>query len=236
MHATPVRRRVAGATMALGAILVGMSLLAPSAYAEDAPAFFDPASYDTTLHGPHRGTSADSSGFPGECPDDESVAGLTAWHLVLGQGDSFTSGTLDVRVTIDGVGVTLNDLTAADDFDSFDPATNYLQHNDGQQAYVYAGDGDDVLVDAAANVADGAADKIVLSHICPGEGETDDGGTDQVAEQHGRHRGPRQRGGAPAAPGHRRQRRLAGPHRRFTDPHRRRHPRDPSQPGDQLLS
>jgi LPXTG-motif cell wall-anchored protein len=182
MHTTPARRRIAGATMALGAILLGMSLFAPSANAgEDAPAFFNPADYDTTLHGPHRGTSADASGFSGTCPTDESVAGLTAWHLILTDNGGHDYESLDVRVTIDGLGVTLTGLTpkAKDDWAGFDPTKNFMADPTLKHAYVYAGDGDDVLVDAAAQVTpDGAADKIVLSHICPGEGTTDDGGDD----------------------------------------------------------
>jgi len=175
MHATPARRRIAGATMALGSVFLGISLFAPSANAgEDAPAYFDPAAFDTTLHGPHRGTSADAAGFAdGTCPTDESVAGLTSWHFVITDNDQ-DFDTLDVRVTIDGLGTTLH-LTAKADFVGFDPTTNFLADPNAKHAYVFAGDGDDVLVDAAAHAAPpGPADKFVLSHICPGE---DDGGT-----------------------------------------------------------
>jgi len=183
MHATPLRRRIAGATMALGAIFVAMSLVAPSAHAGAAVTdpFFntDTDTYDTYLHDEHRGTPATASGFEGTCPTDESVAGLTAWHLVLTDSDQDYS-TLDVRVEIDGVATTLS-LTpkAKGDWAGFDPTANFMADPSLKHAYVYAGDADDVLVDAAAQVTpDGPADKIVLSHICPGEESTDTGSTD----------------------------------------------------------
>jgi LPXTG-motif cell wall-anchored protein len=165
--------------MALGGVLIAISAFAPAASAGGlTPPFFntDTDTYDTYLHDAHRGTGADADGFEGECPNGDAVDGLTAWHLILTDSDQ-EYVTVDVRVSIDGVATTLS-LTKATTLDGFDPTANFLASPTAKHAYVYAGDADDVLVDAAAQVTpDGPADKIVLSHICPGDEDTDDGGT-----------------------------------------------------------
>jgi LPXTG-motif cell wall-anchored protein len=89
-------------------------------------------------------------------------------------GSSHDFVTLDVALTIDGSNVTLTGLvpvakpTDAAGWAAFDPATEFIADPNTKHAYVYAGDGDDVLRDAAAQLnPDSPADKFVLSHICP---------------------------------------------------------------------
>ena len=171
MHSTPTRRRLAATTLGVGVALLAVGLLTSPAQAAGDPIFG--AGYDSYLHDPHRGTAANSGGFVGTCPSDATVAALTAWHLVL-NGSSHDFVTLDVALTIDGSNVTLTGLvpvakpTDAAGWAAFDPATEFIADPNTKHAYVYAGDGDDVLRDAAAQLnPDSPADKFVLSHICP---------------------------------------------------------------------
>jgi LPXTG-motif cell wall-anchored protein len=187
MHATPLRRRIAAATITVGAVLVGVSLFAPSANAGGAPTRVYTTGFETYLNEGQLGTTADSKDDGQSCPTDESVAGLTAWHFVLeGSANDFEQlvvtfdiGGTQVERTYSSVVVAGGDL-ATFDWSTFDKDTEALSTPDGKHAYVYTGGGGSaVLVDAAANVS-GAdpSDKFQLSHTCAGEGTTDDGGDD----------------------------------------------------------
>ena len=186
MITTPSRRRVAGVSTTLGAVLVGMSFLASPAQAgEPAPPPREYTSgYDTYLKASQLNTSAEDAPN-GTCPSDESVDDLNAWHFVL-DGSDHDFASLDVTFStgeyagLTPVSLPEDEANEAAFWASFDPTANFIAEPSGKHAYVYAGgDADDTVVDAAAQTDPeaGAPADFQLSHTCAvGDTGGDDGG------------------------------------------------------------
>jgi LPXTG-motif cell wall-anchored protein len=168
---TPRRRRLAGASLALGMVLATSGIFLSPAKAAG-PAVF-PAGYDSYLQENQRGIAAAEKETGAACPTDAAVAGLTAWHFVL-TGGSHDYVSLDVAFVLGGTNVTLSGLTpkTTADWATFDPNAHFIASPDTKHAYVYTSGTGSVRDAASQNSPDSTGPQIVLSHTCAGSGST----------------------------------------------------------------
>ena len=176
---TPRRRRLGATSIIIGAALMAVGFLASPAQAALGDPVFG-AGYDSYLNEQQRGISSDTFSDSTNCPTDEAVAGLTAWHFVL-SANTHDFASLDVAFTVEGTDFTMSGLTpkTTADWATFDPDLNFIADPDGKHAYVYTeGTGGTVRDAAAQDSPDSTGPKFQLSHVCKADSTTDTGTTD----------------------------------------------------------